>query len=144
MGIKQLTPMQHIEGHLHEKLQALEFKIIRNLDYVGLLCIRQARSLNSYKDRTGNLRSSIGYVIVKDGVPVSQFVFDGTQSDGVKSGKEFLQNVISEFSHGIALIVVAGMNYAGYVSAKGYDVLDSAELLAQKTVPTLLKKLEIQ
>jgi hypothetical protein len=38
------------------------------------------------------------------------------------------------------LILVAGKEYAAYVSAR-YDVLDSAELLAEKLLPGILKKL---
>ena len=33
------------------------------------------------------------------------------------------------------------MKYASYVSAKGYDVLDSAELLAEKLAKELLERI---
>jgi len=36
---------------------------------------------------------------------------------------------------------VAGMKYAAYVEARNYNVLSSAELLAEKEVPKLLKAL---
>jgi hypothetical protein len=49
--------------------------------------------------------------------------------------------LVSKFPKGIVLIVDAGMHYASYVSAKGYDVIDSAELLAQQLVPEILKRL---
>ena len=36
------------------------------------------------------------------------------------------------------------MRYASFVSAKGYDVLDSAELLAERLVPDMLKRLGLK
>ena len=46
-----------------------------------------------------------------------------------------------EFPNGVVLVVVAGMNYAAHLSDRGYDVLDSAEVLAAKLVPQLLQSL---
>ena len=39
------------------------------------------------------------------------------------------------------IVVVAGMNYAAYVEAKGYNVLASAEHLAERELPRMLEKL---
>lgn len=61
--------------------------------------------------------------------------------EGAKGGKEYAMKLVRDFPKGIVLIVVAGMNYASHVSAKGYDVLDSSELLAEKLVPQMLRKL---
>ena len=101
------------------------------------------RETNSYKDRTGNLRSSLGYVIVLDGKIKYQSDFEVVmQGDsGAKSGIQYAKEVARQFPEGIVLIVVAGMNYASFVSATGRDVLDSAELLADKLVPQILKQL---
>ena len=60
---------------------------------------------------------------------------------GAKSGIQYAKEVARQFPEGIVLIVVAGMNYASFVSATGRDVLDSAELLADKLVPQILKQL---
>ena len=40
---------------------------------------------------------------------------------------EYSRKIISENNKGITLVVVAGMEYASYVNAKGLDVLDSAK-----------------
>ena len=42
---------------------------------------------------------------------------------------------------GIVLIVTAGMNYAEYVEARGYNVLSSAELKAEPLIKSLLTQL---
>ena len=143
MGMKQITPMSEVEAYLDEQIERIEQLIIYNLSYVGEQCLTEARNTNSYKDQTGNLRSSIGYTIVKDGrvIRQSDFAVVRKGSEGKSEGEQFARSLASKFPEGIVLIVVAGMNYASYVSAKGYNVLDSAELLADRLVPSILKQL---
>lgn len=143
MSIRQITPMSEIDAYLAEQIERYEAQIIYNLSYVGEQCLNEARSTNSYKDQTGNLRSSLGYMIVRDGVIVemSDFKVVKQGQQGSKDGSAFIRKVVGEFTSGIALIVVAGMNYAGYVSAKGYNVLDSSELMAERLVPAIMKQL---
>ena len=135
--------MSEVEAYLDEQIERIEQLIIYNLSYVGEQCLTEARSTNSYKDQTGNLRSSIGYIIAKDGrvIRQSDFAVVRKGSEGKSEGEQFARSLASKFPEGIVLIVVAGMNYASYVSAKGYNVLDSAELLADRLVPSILKQL---
>jgi len=146
MGIQRLTPVRKIEAYLNKVILQKEQLLIRNMQYIGEICINKARSSQAYKDQTGNLRSSIGYMIVKDGKIVSQEGFGkvGNGSGGVSSGRDYINQLIKEFKSGIVLIVVAGMNYATYVEATGRDVLSSAELLAKTQLPILLKTLGLQ
>ena len=71
----------------------------------------------------------------------SKFVPISGGTDGSNSGKAFASELARKYPKGYVLIVVAGMKYAAYVSAKGRDVLDSAELLADQLVPKMLKQL---
>ena len=135
MPITQLTPMSEIDRYTEQQLERLKQVLIRNLMYIGETVLNRARSTNSYKDRTGNLRSSIGYVITVDGRIIQQ------GKDGSSKGAAYVKSLARKFPQGICLIVVAGMNYASYVSAKGLDVLDSSELLAERLVPQMLKQL---
>ena len=59
---------------------------------------------------------------------------------GIKAGQSVAENIGKE-TKGVALVVVAGMNYAAYVEAKGYNVLASAEHLAERELPRMLEKL---
>lgn len=146
MGIKQVTPQREINNYIDDKLEAWRKIIIRNLAYVGEQVLNAARSTDSYKDQTGNLRSSIGYVIVEDGqvIDVSNFETVKQGREGSRVGSEYIKSLAEKFRTGIVLIVCAGMNYATYVSANGYDVLDSAELLADRLVPKMLKQLGLK
>lgn len=143
MGITQKTPESEIDRYIEEQVERITNALIYNLQYVGERCLNTARQTNSYKDRTGNLRSSLGYVIVKDGKIQCQSDFKVMMQgiDGAKSGIQYAKEVARQFPEGIVLLVVAGMEYAAYVSATGRDVIDSAELLADNLVPQILKQL---
>lgn len=143
MGIVQKTPSAEIDKYIKEQVEGITNAIIYNLQYIGEKCLTAARDTNSYKDQTGNLRSSLGYVIVCDGKIVFQSNFEvvKTGGEGAKSGIQFAKEIVRQFPEGIVLLVVAGMKYAAFVAAKGYDVLDSAELIADKQVPRILKQL---
>ena len=143
MPIKNLTPEGAISEFIGQQVERVTSALIYNLCAVGEQVLNQARSPNSYKDQTGNLRSSIGYVVAVDGEVVQSSNFEVVKdgADGSRDGKSYALELVKQFPEGIVLIVVAGMNYASYVSAKGYDILDSSEVLADRLVPEILKQL---
>lgn len=117
---------------------------INTLDYVGLECVKEARLNGKYKDQTGNLRSSIGYVILENGKPIKKSGFSkvkGTATDAQTKSNSLINKLAATYNRGLVLVVVAGMDYAAYVEARGYNVLNSAETLAKKIVPQMLKEL---
>lgn len=146
MPITQLTPNEEILRYTEERIARLRRAIFRTLSNIGEQCVNKARSSGNYIDQTGNLRSSIGYVIVEEGEIVKMSDFPpsdkGTDKEtGRKEGKEYAYELAKRYPTGIVLILLAGRNYATYVSAKGYDVLDGAELLADQLTDKLLKDL---
>ena len=143
MPIKLVTPQSEIDAYIDQSIDKALEVIVNTFLYVGESCIREARDNGSYMDRTGNLRSSIGYVVVVDGQIVRKNVVDLVKNgtEGTKEAEAFLERLASEHSSGICLIVVAGMNYASYVEGRGYNVLTSAELLAERLVPQLLEQI---
>lgn len=130
MTFKLLTPQSEIDTFLAKYMENVEDMVIRNLCAVGEACINAGRSTDSYKDRTGNLRNSIGYVVVVNGSVVNE-------KSANEHGKKFIDELVGKCRKGIYLIVVAGMKYSASVSAKGFDVLDSAELEAEKLMTQL-------
>lgn len=146
MPIKNLTPEGAISDFIGQQVERITSALIYNLCAVGEQVLNQARSTNSYKDQTGNLRSSLGYVVVVDGrvADISGFAEVKNGQEGSKTGADYARELARKYPKGIVLIVCAGMNYAAYVSAKGYDVLDSAELLAERLVPQMLRKLGLK
>lgn len=137
MPIKQTTSMATIELYLKKLIEENNRKVLRYLSYVGESCTTQARTAGSYSDDTGNLRNSIGYVVASNGNVVLSAGFE-VDPQGAKATAS--RKAIDLSGDTMALVVVAGMNYASYVAAKGYDVLDSAEILA----PRLIKQLGLK
>lgn len=144
MGIESQIPMDEINAIIRKKIEAAEKVIINTLKYIGEMCINEARSNGDYIDQSGNLRSSIGYVVVKDGKKVYENVRRSTRGNektkGVNEAKKFIEELVSKHSKGIVLIVVAGMNYASYVESRR-NVLASAQILAEKETPRMMKEL---
>lgn len=144
MGVRMTTPMSQIEKYMQQQLKRQERAVLNTLAYVGNECVNIARKKGSYTDQTGNLRSSIGYVIAVDGRVrhASDFAVVKDGETGGKTGKDYAKELVAKHPKGAVLIVVAGMHYAKYVAATGRDVLASAELEAQQLIPKLLKQLE--
>lgn len=145
MPVKRTTTDAQISSYIEERTAAVRQACINNFIYVGEQAVREARQRGRYKDRTGNLRSSIGYCVADNGKIVRESSFDVVSGggEGSRDGAAFLHRLVSGHSSGIVLIIVAGMEYAAYVEAKNLNVLDSAEQLAERLLPKLFEKLKI-
>lgn len=102
---------------------------------IGEDALAISRREHDYETQTGNLQSSCGFAITYNGKVMSKTPFtpepgpnnpDG--ETGSQKGQAYLEECMkSRLDNGVTLIMVAGMEYAGYVEDKGYDVLRSAE-----------------
>ncbi len=147
MPIRRNSPKGQFDRYIENCIQQKITALIQMFNYVGLECVREARTKRRYFDQTGNLRSSTGYCVLYNGTIVHQSAFEAvkpTATQGAVSGRELMNNLIAQNSTGIVLIVVAGMNYAAYVEAKGLNVLDSSEIMAKKLVRKTLKQLGLK
>lgn len=149
MPIKRITSVYDFRRFIEEKIKRIEALIIMNLAYLGEACVNKARIDGNYIDRTGNLRGSVGYVVVANGRIVKMGGFSSAygsgEKDGIKEGESFARKIAVGYTSGYALIVVAGMNYAAYVEAMNNKiVLTSAETYARKRLPVVMRKLSKQ
>lgn len=142
------TDMRKLKQGLQRKMSDIVKHLITQLSYIGEECIKIARENGKYNDITGNLRSSIGYVVLLDGKPViygqhKQYKGkNGDGSAGAPAADALLKKLQAKFPWGVVLIVCAGMKYAAYVEAIHHkDVLTSAELRADALAKKLLKGL---
>lgn len=143
MGLKANFTQTDIAQYLEKRRQAIEAVIIRNLQYLGEQCVNEARTNGDYVDRTGNLRSSVGYVVVARGQIVqSNFATVASGNEGMGIGRSLAEKLSQQFKSGYALIVVAGMDYALYLEAAHHrNVLNSAEQYAKQKLPQIMAKL---
>ena len=146
MGIKANFTKDDVRKRFDAFLDMVEQKQIARLQRLGEMCLIEARSNKGYMMQTGALLSSTVYEVFVDGVAIhSQFdAASGAESEaaskGVQAGKSIAEKIGKE-TKGVALVVVAGMNYAAYVEARGKNVLSSAEHLAERELPRMLEKL---
>lgn len=145
MGITVQTPMAEIRRELEREVELRKRVLRRSLLAAAeeISNTATAGSTNPYTDRTGNLRSSVGAVVVQDGKIVGRRGFEKVNHgvDGDAEGRDYAESLAKNSPSGTVLIAVAGKKYASYVADKGYDVLDSAELLAERIVPQMLAEL---
>jgi hypothetical protein len=139
------TDMRKLKAGLQAKMKDIVALLVKQLSFIGEECIRIARESGSYNDITGNLRSSIGYVVLVDGKPVvtgASKQYSGNGEAGPPAAEALLQSLQAKFPWGVVLIVCAGMKYAAYVEAVHHkDVLTSAELKAESLAKKLLNGL---
>lgn len=147
MPIQQVTPAQAIADYLKKQIEMRERAMVNELGYIGEAATNQARDYNAksndYTDQTGNLRSSTGFNLVQNGKVIKESDFEKvktTATDGPGKGQNLARKIASQSFNGINLVVVAGMEYAGSVSKRGRDVLDSAEIVARKMMVDLKAK----
>lgn len=158
MAITMRTSPDDFRRNLEEKYNQIMQDIAEALYMTCTKAVNRARSTNTYKDQTNNLRSSIGFVIYHNG----QLIFRDFQSGGsgtggggevsfttgegkevsfsakVKSdtsgqrgllqGEGLANNIAQRYTSGFIAVIVAGMNYALFVEAKGLDVLTGSTL----------------
>ena len=150
------TKLSEVHDMLMREAERVERLTIRALSKLGEQCVTKIRDRagdKSWYDQTGNLRSSVGYIVLYEGKEVQRGGFmstsapEGNGSKGKQEGQNYLEETAKIFaeSSGFSLVVVAGMNYAEFVEAMdNKDVLASTELWAREQVPLMLEKLKRQ
>lgn len=104
--------------------------MVDTLYYIGEEFVDKAKENANFEDDTGNLRSSIGCVVLIDG-KVQRSYYPTTTTDkngdGKKRAREFIQELAAEYNEGVVLVCFAGMQYAAAVeSLEGYDVISNS------------------
>lgn len=138
MGIK----LEHdgISGFKKLLMERMDRAIITKLQMLGEELVAYARNNHTYTDQTGNLTNSMGYAVVRNKEVV---FFGGSTQSGVSvdSALKTVNDILNETQSSYSLIIVAGMNYAAYVEAKGYNVILPAELKAKKDFPAAMSRI---
>lgn len=142
-----------IQAYLEKEAKKHMQRVKTALQLVGEEVVNGIRSgaLSNWNDHTGNLRSSIGYVVAIDGTPVLESPFEqvagpeneGATANGGEEGRAYARSIASLYPEGISLVVVAGMEYASYVEAlENKTVLAQGEIEARRLVREMIAELE--
>lgn len=139
----RLKNRKQLSRYLIDYGNRVEKALIFNLEYLIAVLVNHAKETGDYEDQTANLRTSIGGVVLKNGVPVTFRGFQGGGKLGGGRGTEFINSLIANAGSGYVIIIVAGMEYATYVeNMPGFNVLKKSELKMVKELPLLLKRLK--
>ena len=89
--------------------------------------IRNLSANKTYQNHTWNLRNAPGSAVIRNGEVIDMYIPADENQQEAKAKTEALirkgrrrKNVI---------IIADGMEYASFVSAKGYDVVDTADII---------------
>lgn len=126
-------PDKEFEKSLRTDIVSLQKKLIQTMKIIGDTCVNEAKENGNYRDFSGNLRRSVGYVIAHNGTVIHM-------SQMNEQGRSLAVSLASR-SRGIQMYVLAGMQYAEIVEARGKNVITSSELIAEVLVPRTLNKL---
>ena len=143
-GLTPIFSMAQVESFIGRFTEEAEDKMLETLKYTGEYFVKLARENGAYNDVTGNLRSSIGYVVIQDG-DIIQGNFENTGSGpdgekGVREAKRLAQELALTHNKGLVLIGLAGMDYALKVEqVHGKDVIASSQAAAEQMLKTILK-----
>ena len=104
----------------------------------------RSNELSSWIDHTGNLRSSVGYAVIRRGqvVRMSDFGTVLNGSEGPEKGRQSVAEAASRYAqYDYVLVIVAGEEYAVYVEAiEGKAVLSEGYIHIERNLPKLLKE----
>ena len=130
-----------IRRRIQEYAKRVDMAIVSRLTFIGETFIINARASGAYMDQTGNLRSSIGYIVQKDGKKRAGSAFEkyANGAEGQKSGAAFMKGLRAKYDTGYVLIVCAGMQYAASVESMGKDVLTASSTQAKKDLEQIFK-----
>lgn len=144
MGLVPQFTAADITREIDGAILNIEAGIIEVLRYVGEDWVKNAReNLNitgafpkgDYTDRTSNLRSSIGFFILKDGTIIDENL------QGTPTGNSAARSAIVRVPKtGYQLIGVAGMDYASHVENMGYNVITSQQDVALVDLRDMLRE----
>lgn len=136
--------MRSFEAYVERYAEAAKAALSDSLREIGEQLVDEAVSHGSYSDITGNLRSSIYYVVSDAGNIIyeggADKIFDGDR--GQARGKSVAHNLASRYN-GLVLIMVAGMEYAAIVETHK-NVLSSAQLLSEELLGEVIKDLDLK
>ena len=113
MGIRMTTKLDEIHKVLMKEANRVERLTIRALSYLGEQCVSRVRDREgnkSWYDQSGNLRSSVGYVIAYNGniIQYSDFNQIKQGSEGVSVGKNLAKELVKRYPNDYVLVIVAG------------------------------------
>lgn len=100
--------------------------------------IRNLSSKKTYKNHTWNLRNAPGAAVVRDGEIIDLYIPADSSHTQAKNKTENLIVYGKKPDNGV--ILADGMEYASFVSSKGFDVIDTGQIVLENELRQSLEK----
>lgn len=150
-----ITPQdkKSLEDYILSFAQDLRAVMIRTLQKEAMEVVDNIRNYveaggyRKYKDQSGNLTSSIGYVLIDNGTVIGEYGFEQikpTAIEGPPAGRNYATQLAASYTSGLGVIVVAGMNYAAYVEARNLGGMTAGEQALRNAIHVEMQELQRQ
>lgn len=118
--------------------ELIQSNVKESMVEAGNQAIEMQKAESDYLNHTHNLRNAPGYAVIVNGEEVARNVpADGAHG---KAKAKTNKTLDAADKSGTGIIIADGMEYASFVSSKGYDVVDSALLHADKVLNEKTRK----
>lgn len=125
-GFEITTDMKTLSREIEMEIERETLELLIEAIETSIERVRKKQLNQPYEDHTGNLLSSTGFIIYKDGKVVHKnFKESPVGTDKTTGLEEGLKAALSELreSTGWGVVMVAGMEYASWVESKNYTVI---------------------
>lgn len=132
-------------GSQRSQKPQFDTRILRDLTLIAEKACNMARDTypsrdsGGYDDHSRNLRGSIGFKIFFEGKDVSSGGFDNRDSTKGESTARTVVGKLDTKGSLWEIVVVAGMEYARYVEAKGYNVISFVQGFLDEQIKKLIQ-----
>jgi hypothetical protein len=141
----KLKDTKALQKEISEKGKNFQKALVYSLEVLLEKLINHAKQSGEYVDRTGNLKSGIGGVVLLNKKPITYKGFEQVLegAEGIQRSESFLESLIPNMPNGYVILIVAGMDYASYVQeGHGLNVLQSSSLRLDVELPKVLSQLK--
>lgn len=144
--MQDLTPQfntAQIKAMILKKAKRFEDAALSRLQQVFELALNYYRNSSTWTDQTGNLRSSGGYIILRNSEQLVSGGFEVIKegAEGAETGQRIAEEIALQYPTGLIGIFVAGMDYAVYVEATGRDVLTGPSMIGKDALKKDIEEL---
>ena len=129
----KFTNYNYIKNYLLNAIRGIDKEILDELRKIAQSLVKDAINNRGYTINTGDLMSSTGVVIMRNGIVLEIVGLSGT-ANGKSEGEKFANKLVKDYrgNNDYNLVLFAGMEYASIVEDRGFNVLYVTSVNAQQ------------
>ena len=145
MTVKKKFTIEDVNNQIRNDLQSINDSLLESFELATKNVVETAKANQTYDDQTGDLTSSIGYIIFHDGQEVTSYFGATSTVEGITQGLATARSKPEIYNcPGIVIIIVAGMEYASTVENSGYDVISGSLAHFESTIQQCFNEVKLK